>query len=112
MWIVYISIAIFVGAIGFLGYSAFKTLKASKPAIDQLNETVARLQRKVDTIKVETTQLTENQQEIMEDIDYKKEAIQYTTEAGKQTVANVKKLIKFRPLSKVSRKKKSRRPAY
>ncbi|WP_043932735.1 DUF948 domain-containing protein [Bacillus sp. EB01] len=112
MFIVYVSIAIFLAAICYLGFSAFKTLKASKPAINQLNETIARIQRKVDTIRVETTYLTESQQEIKEDIDYKKEAIQFTTDAGKRTLNTFKKLVKIKPLSKASQKKKSRGPAY
>ncbi|MFJ7676618.1 DUF948 domain-containing protein [Peribacillus sp. NPDC097206] len=85
MIIVYISLALFIGSIIYLAFFAFKTFKDSKPTIDNVNETVARMQAKTDQIKSETDHLAETQQEITEDVQYKKEAVQYTVDAAKQT---------------------------
>jgi uncharacterized protein YoxC len=112
MWIVYISIAIVVISLAYLGFVAFKSFKAAKPAINELNETIARVQRKADTLKVETTALTENQQELMADIDHKKQAVTFTVDAAKRTLATSKKLVKIKPMAKVARKKRTRTPAY
>ncbi|WP_316568711.1 DUF948 domain-containing protein [Neobacillus sp. YIM B06451] len=111
MWIIYLSIGAIILSLAYLGFVAFKTFKESKPAINRLNETIARVQQKADTLKVESDQLTKSQQEIVSDIDYKKEAVSYTTDAAKDTLATFKKLVKIRPIAKLKRKK-SRTPAY
>ncbi|KON67051.1 hypothetical protein AKG34_24055 [Peribacillus butanolivorans] len=84
MLIVYISLALFIGAIFYLVFFALKTYKDTKPAIENVTETVARIQAKTDQIKSETDQLALRQQEITEDVQYKKEAVQYTVDAAKQ----------------------------
>lgn len=85
MIIVYISLALFIGSIIYLAFFAFKTFKDSKPTIDNVTETVTRIQAKTDQIKSETDHLAETQQDITEDVQYKKEAVQYTVNAAKQT---------------------------
>ncbi|WP_053366397.1 DUF948 domain-containing protein [Bacillus sp. FJAT-27245] len=112
MWIVYLSIAAIILSLGYLGYVAFKAFKEAKPALNRLNETIARVQQKADTLKVESDQLTKSQQELLADIDYKKEAVSFTADAAKDTLATVKKLVKIRPVAKLNRRKKSRTPAY
>ncbi|WHY56464.1 DUF948 domain-containing protein [Peribacillus simplex] len=84
MIIVYISLALFIGSIIYLAFFAFKTFKDSKPTIDNVTETVTRIQAKTDQIKSETDQLAMTQQEISEDVQYKKEAVQYTVDAAKE----------------------------
>lgn len=112
MWIVYLSIAAIIVSLAYLGFIAFKTFKEAKPAINRLNETVARVQQKADTLKVESTALTESQQDLIEDINYKKQAFTFTVNAAKRTVSSFKNLWKIRPLAKLSRRKKARTPAY
>ncbi|WP_051348537.1 DUF948 domain-containing protein [Peribacillus kribbensis] len=85
MIIVYISLAVIVLSLVYLGVYAFKTFKAVKPAIDNMSNTAARLQQKTDTIKVETNQLTEHQQQLMTDIQVKKEAVNLTIQSAKDT---------------------------
>lgn len=85
MVIVYISLALFIGSIIYLAFFAFKTFKDSKPTIDNVTETVTRIQAKTEQIKSETDQLAMTQQGITEDVQYKKEAVQYTVDAAKQT---------------------------
>lgn len=72
MIIVYISLALFIGSIIYLAFFAFKTFKDSKPTIENVTETVTRIQAKTDQIKSETDQLAMTQQEINEDVQYKK----------------------------------------
>ncbi|RHW38074.1 DUF948 domain-containing protein [Neobacillus notoginsengisoli] len=112
MILVYVSIAVIVISLGYFGFVAFKTIKAAKPAINQLNETVARVQRKADTLKVESVQLTECQQELVEDINDKKQAVSFTVNAAKRTAKTLAKLWKIRPMAKLARKKKTRTLAY
>lgn len=50
-----------------------------------MTETVSRIQAKTDQIKSETDQLAMTQQEITEDVQYKKVAVQYTIGAAKKT---------------------------
>jgi uncharacterized protein YoxC len=82
--IVYISLALFIGSIIYLAFCAFKTFKDSKPTIENVTETVTRIQAKTDQIKSETDQLAMTQQEITEDVQYKKEAVQYTVDVAKE----------------------------
>ncbi|MES1040344.1 MULTISPECIES: DUF948 domain-containing protein [Peribacillus] len=84
MIIVYISLALFIGSIIYLAFFAFKTFKGSKPTIENVTETVTRIQAKTDQIKSETDQLAMTQQEITEDVQYKKESVQYTVDAAKE----------------------------
>ncbi|CEG27009.1 DUF948 domain-containing protein [Bacillus sp. B-jedd] len=112
MWIVYLSIVAIIVSLGYLGFSAFKTFKEAKPAINRLNETVARVQQKADTLKVESAALSESQQDLIEDINYKKQAVTFTVNAAKRTASSFKKLWKIKPLAKLSRKRKTRTPAY
>ncbi|MFJ7510542.1 DUF948 domain-containing protein [Peribacillus simplex] len=84
MVIVYISLALFIGSIIYLAFFAFKTFKDSKPTIDNVKETVTRIQAKTDQIKSETDQLAMTQHEITEDVQYKKEAVQYTVDSAKE----------------------------
>lgn len=72
MIIVYISLALFIGSIIYLAFFAFKTFKDTKPTIENVNQTVTRIQAKTDQIKSETDQLAMTQQEITEDVEYKK----------------------------------------
>lgn len=72
MIIVYISLALFIGSIIYLAFFAFKTFKDSKPTIENVTQTVTRIQAKTDQIKSETDQLAMTQQEITEDVEYKK----------------------------------------
>ncbi|MGE7761705.1 DUF948 domain-containing protein [Peribacillus sp. NPDC097895] len=85
MIIVYISLALFIGSIIYLAFFAFKTFKESKPTIENVTETVTRIQAKTNQIKSETDQLAMTQHGITEDVQYKKEAVQYTVDAAKQT---------------------------
>ncbi|MEY8734949.1 DUF948 domain-containing protein [Peribacillus frigoritolerans] len=84
MIIVYISLALFIGSIIYLALFAFKTFKDSKPTIENVTQTVTRIQAKTDQIKSETDQLAMTQQGITEDVEYKKEAVQYTVKAAKE----------------------------
>ncbi|MBM7693614.1 uncharacterized protein YoxC [Peribacillus deserti] len=109
MVIVYISLAVILLSLVFLGVYAFKTFKSVKPAINSLSETAARLQQKTDTIKVESTQLTENQQQIMTDIQVKKEAVTLTIENAKQTPKPIIQLWKkFKPAAESKNKQNSK----
>lgn len=90
--IVYISLAIFAGALIYLGISAFKIYKDSKPAIQNLTETAARLQKQTENIKIQTTELTAHQKEIQQDIQAKKEKVNHVVVQAKQTPKLFKKL--------------------
>lgn len=85
MIIVYLSIAVIVGALIYLGVTAFKTFKDAKPALNKLQETAARLQAKTEGIKQETNKLTANQQMLVSDIEHKKKAFTQVVETAKQT---------------------------
>jgi uncharacterized protein YoxC len=90
MFIVYLSIALFVLSIAYLGYKGFRFMKETKPTINHLNKTVENLQQRAQDLQEETTELSAHSQEIKEDIDEKKDNLQYTVGAVKQLPKPVK----------------------
>ncbi|EDL62912.1 DUF948 domain-containing protein [Bacillus sp. SG-1] len=92
MIIVYLSIALFVLSIAYLGYEGFKFMKKTKPTLDHLNKTVGSIQQRTQLLQEETNELSTNSQELKEDIDEKKDNIQYTVGEVKQLPKPVKKI--------------------
>ena len=101
MIIVWISVAIIVGSLVYLGISAFQTLKDTKPTITEIQGTVTRIQQQTDSIKHETNRLTETQQAIMSDIEYKKSAVNYPINQAKRILPSAKKLWDSTPAAKL-----------
>lgn len=108
MIIVYLSLALFIGSVAYLGYAAYKTFKEAKPAMNTLNEMAGRLQVRADTLKTETEKLKNSQEELMNDIEGKKKAIQSALFAVKQTPVMFKQLLKIKPVAKLEMKRKAR----
>jgi uncharacterized protein YoxC len=93
MVIVYISIAIVVLSIIYLGYIAVKNMKETKKSLTALSETAARFQEKVDQINDETTKLTTTTASISEGIQTKKETVQGVIQTAKSSPEPFKKLV-------------------
>jgi uncharacterized protein YoxC len=103
MTIVYISIALVVCALIYLGTSAFRTFKKAQPALQDLQETANRIQKQTEGIQTETTKLTATQQKIMSDVEYKKQTVQTTIEIAKETPETIKGFKEFMPAKKNER---------
>jgi uncharacterized protein YoxC len=101
MIIVWISIAVIVGSLLYLGISSFRTFKEAKPTINEIQATVTRIQQQTDSIKHETERLTERQQAIMNDVEYKKSAINYPVNQAKMVIPSAKRLWKNTPVAKL-----------
>lgn len=93
MIIVYISIAIVVLSLVYLGYITVKNLKETKKTVAELSETAARFQEKVDKINNETNQLSETTSTISYGIQTKKETVQSVIETAKASPEPFKKLF-------------------
>ncbi|WP_159781199.1 DUF948 domain-containing protein [Bacillus sp. N1-1] len=93
MVIVYISIAIVVLSIIYLGYIAVKNMKETKKSLTALSETAARFQDKVDRINDETSKLTTTTASISEGIQTKKETVQGVIQTAKSSPEPFKKLV-------------------
>lgn len=93
-WIGWISLAIVVGALIYLGISAFSTFKSVKPKVDHLQEVQTRIQGEVDKIKSETDELNVHKEQIMADVDHAKQAVTLTVNEAKQMPQNAKFLVK------------------
>ena len=106
MIIVWVSIAIIVGSLVYLGISAFQTFKDTKPTITEIQATVTRIQQQTDTIKQETNRLTATQQAIMSDMEYKKSAVNYPINQAKRILPSAKKLWESTPAAKLIPNKK------
>lgn len=78
MVIVYLSIALAVLALIYLGVSAFRTFKAIQPTMKSMSDTAAKLQNKIEGIKKETNHLKEKGDEFRHDFKEKKRIIQDT----------------------------------
>ncbi|MGA9289497.1 MAG: DUF948 domain-containing protein [Anaerobacillus sp.] len=93
MVIVYISIAIVVLSLIYLGYIAVQNSKETKKSLNNLSETAARFQEKVDKINNETTQLTETTTSISASIQTKKESVEGVIKEAKASPEPFKKLL-------------------
>ncbi|OHR70462.1 hypothetical protein HMPREF3291_07065 [Bacillus sp. HMSC76G11] len=100
MAIVYISIALVVCALIYLGVSAFRTFKKAQPALQDLQETANRIQKQTEGIQTETTKLSATQEKIMSDVEYKKQTVQTTIEIAKETPETIKGFKEFLPSNK------------
>ena len=108
MIIVYISIAVIVASLAYLGFVAFKTFKKAKPLIESLQETAARVQVKTNAIKHETDKLTIHQQQLMSDFEKKKKAVNTVVFSVKQTPAVFKNALVAKPVAALERQYKAR----
>lgn len=88
----WISLAIVIGALVYLGISGFSTYKSMKPKIDHLQAVSERLKTKQQAIQVETEKLKATQENIKQDIEEKKEAVLFTVDAAKRTPESLKQL--------------------
>lgn len=93
MWIVYASMALIVIAIVMLGVELMKTMKTTRPIINEMNQTVANIQIRMDKISSEAKVLQETQVEIQGDIEYKKTTITNTVQEVKRTPEVLKGFI-------------------
>jgi len=108
MIIVYISIAVIVASLAYLGFVAFKTFKAAKPKIESLQETASRVQVKTNAIKHETDKLTIHQQQLMTDFEEKKKAVNTVVFSVKQTPVVFKNALVAKPVAALERQYKAR----
>lgn len=92
MFIVYLSLVIVIFSLAYLAFRALKTYKDMKPALKSLNETSVRLQGRMELLKEETAHLTQTQQAITDDIQLKKESVQYTMDSVKAVPASFKQV--------------------
>ncbi|HEY9577363.1 MAG TPA: DUF948 domain-containing protein [Pseudobacillus sp.] len=88
----WISLAIVIGALVYLGISGFSTYKSMKPKIDHLQAVSERLKTKQQAIQEETEKLKVTQENIKQDIEEKKEAVLFTVDAAKRTPESLKQL--------------------
>jgi uncharacterized protein YoxC len=109
MIIVWISIAVIVASLAYLGFVAFKTFKAAKPTIESLQATATRVQAKTNAIKHETDKLTVHQQQLMTDFEEKKKAVNTVIFSVKQTPAVFKNAVIAKPVAALEREYKARR---
>ncbi|WP_455660883.1 DUF948 domain-containing protein [Pradoshia sp.] len=105
MIIVWISVGLIVASLVFFGIFAVRTMKESKPVITKMNATVTRIKQQTETIKTQTNHLTATQAKITEDIEYKKQAINYPVNEAKQIVPRLKTLWAATPFSSLMPKK-------
>ncbi|CAM4040897.1 DUF948 domain-containing protein [Mesobacillus thioparans] len=108
MIIVYLSIAVIVAALAYLGFVAFKTFKEAKPTIDGLQETATRVQNKTNAIKEETDSLKFKQQKLMTDFEKKKKAVNSVVFSVKQTPVEFKNALVAKPVAELEQKYKAR----
>ncbi|OXS62030.1 DUF948 domain-containing protein [Rossellomorea vietnamensis] len=94
MWIVYASIALFVISLIMLGVALMRTLKTTRPIVNEMNQRVATIQSRMEKISSESTQLQETQGEIQHDIEYKKSTFTDTIQEVKRTPEVLKEFVK------------------
>ncbi|UXH44945.1 DUF948 domain-containing protein [Rossellomorea vietnamensis] len=94
MWIVYASIALFVISLIMLGVALMRTVKTTRPIVNEMNQRVATIQSRMEKISSESTQLQETQGEIQHDIEYKKSTITDTIQEVKRTPEVLKEFVK------------------
>ncbi|HEX7066396.1 MAG TPA: DUF948 domain-containing protein [Bacillales bacterium] len=75
MVIVYLSIALAIVALIYLGISAFRTFKGIQPAIQSMSSTAADLQERMEGVKKESDQLKQKTGALQKDIQKKKQVV-------------------------------------
>ncbi|WP_213372375.1 DUF948 domain-containing protein [Mesobacillus boroniphilus] len=108
MIIVYVSLAVIVAALAYLGYVVYKTYKDAKPTIESLQETASRVQTKTNAIKEETDSLKFKQQKLMTDFEKKKKAVNTVVFSVKQTPLEFKNALVAKPVADLEQKYKAR----
>ncbi|MBM7649611.1 uncharacterized protein YoxC [Bacillus ectoiniformans] len=88
----WLSLAIIIGALIYLGISAFGTYKSMKPKIDHLQATSERMQEQQTRIQAEADQLKVHQTKITGTVEQQKENVMFTVEEAKKTPERVKQL--------------------
>ncbi|OCA82829.1 DUF948 domain-containing protein [Pseudobacillus wudalianchiensis] len=88
----WISLAIVIGALIYLGISGFSIYKSMKPKIDHLQAVSDRLKTKQEAIQAEAEKLKATQENIKQDMEEKKEAVLFTVDAAKRTPESLKQL--------------------
>jgi uncharacterized protein YoxC len=109
MTIVYLSLAVIVAALAYLGFVAYKTYKDAKPTIDSLQETATRVQNKTNAVKEETDSLKFKQQKLMTDFEKKKKAVNTVVFSVKQTPVEFKNALVAKPVAELEQKYKARK---
>jgi uncharacterized protein YoxC len=108
LFIVYISIAVIIASLAYLGFVAFKTFKKAKPTIESLQQTATRVQAKTNAIKEETDLLTVHQQQLMTDFEQKKKAVNTVVFSVKQVPVVFKHALVAKPVAALERQFKVR----
>lgn len=70
-WIVQISVAVIALAVVVLVYYLVQTLKSARTSMEQVNSTLAAVQRQLEETVNETNRLLRNTQQITEDVQHK-----------------------------------------
>ncbi|MBU2661339.1 hypothetical protein BHT94_19550 [Bacillus licheniformis] len=92
MVIVYISLAVLVISIIFLGFNVIQNKKKIDPALKELTSVTQAMQKQVEGLKTEAQLLTQKQKKIQQDVQMKKNAFQQTAAEVKEVPQAVKEV--------------------
>jgi uncharacterized protein YoxC len=92
--IIWISIAIVVAALVFLGVYAVKLMKSSKSTIENLNRTTQLMQAEVNDVTNQTALLNEKTEYLKYDVYNKTQSIKSVGESAKELKENATELFK------------------
>ncbi|MBP1080297.1 MULTISPECIES: DUF948 domain-containing protein [Bacillus] len=94
MTIVYVSAALIIISLVYLGVSGVKAKKEINTSLNKVQASVGQLQNNIEEIKNEANRLSDAQQKIQLDINLKKEKVNDTVDACKDLGTTFQKLKK------------------
>lgn len=94
MVVIYISIAVIVGALVYLGIYAIKLMKESRQTMENVNRTTQLMQAEMNDVTNQTTLLNEKTEYLKYDIYNKKQSIKSVGHSAKELKDTTTELLK------------------
>lgn len=92
MIIVYLSIALAIASLIYLGVSAVRTFKAIQPTVKDLSGTAANMQKQMEGVQKEIAHLMETRDAFLEEIEDKKKLSGRIVSGAKESLETLKSL--------------------
>lgn len=93
IFILYASLILFIGVLIFLDRVAVKTYRSARPKVEHIQGTIKRVKAQTELIKAEAIKLSENQRQMLEELEQIKKSLETAAASAKQTPEALKELF-------------------
>jgi uncharacterized protein YoxC len=92
-FILYASLILFIGVLIYLDRVAVKTYRSARPKVEHIQGTIKRVKEQTDLIKAEAIKLSENQRQMLEELEHTRKSLETAVTTAKQTPETLKELF-------------------